>query len=235
MTSADRLDLLVDEAGYFHHSFFSLWALHRFAPPQTRRRLEQQVRVELEAQIEKPKAEVGANFLVALDSHRHLHLIPFIFEAVVEAALDWQSPRVRITREPFLLGTGSLMATSPLSYVKRLLLGTLSKGHRAVLDRHDIAYPDYFVGLQYTGRMSPAVVDAALRRIRLDRVARSVEILFHPGQAVRGEEPIWSRYPAFRKYYFSEWRKFESDGVRGADLKACLERHASPNQEQKNA
>ena len=71
-------------------------------------------------------------------------------------------------------------------------------------------------------------MDASLRRIRALSGGGagdvSVEIVFHPGGAAPGEEAIWARYPALRAYYFSPWRRFESDGLRSPEMAACLAR-----------
>ena len=69
-------------------------------------------------------------------------------------------------------------------------------------------------------------MDASLRRIRAlsggDGGDVSVEILFHPGGAAPGEETIWAGYPELVAYYFSPWRRFESEGLRSPEMAACL-------------
>jgi hypothetical protein len=76
--------------------------------------------------------------------------------------------------------------------------------------------------------MSAAAVDIALRRIDARSAADgrdvSVEILFHPGGAAPGEETVWTRYPWVRAYYYSPWRRRESEVLRGPELAACLRR-----------
>ena len=77
----------------------------------------------------------------------------------------------------------------------------------------------------FAGRMSPALVAAALARLDW-RNDTTIEILFHPGGASEGEQRIWDRYPSLGRYYFSYWRSFESETLRSDALRTCLEGYA---------
>ena len=105
-----------------------------------------------------------------------------------------------------------------------VLLNSLSKRYRDTLDARGIEYPDYLVGLLFTGRMSAAILESALKRIASRSTDVLVEVLFHPGGASVEEKNIWARYPGYEKYYFSKWRNLESENVRSEALKRCLER-----------
>jgi hypothetical protein len=186
------------------------------------------VRTELKAQVEKVRDAVGRNIPLRLDSHQHPHHIPFVFRIVADLCRDLPAAGMRLVREPFFVDTRALRRHSLGGVGKHALLNALSARHRPELAARGIASDDWFVGALLTGRMSPSAVDASLRRIRAlsrgDAGNVSVEILFHPGGAVPGEEAIWARYPAIRAYYFSPWRRFESEGLRSPEMAACLER-----------
>jgi len=225
---AGQLDLLVDAEGLLRHGFMSLWRAHALATGATRTRLEAQVRAELSAQVEKVRGAVGRDVPLRLDSHLHLHHIPFVFRIVADLCRGLPGAGMRLVREPFFVDTRGLQRHTLGGFGKRALLNALAARHRPELTTRAIASDDWCVGVLLTGRMSPSAVDASLRRIRAlsggDAGKVSVEILFHPGGAAPGEESIWARYPALRAYYFSPWRRFESDCLRSPEMAALLAR-----------
>lgn len=222
------LDLLVDAGGVLRHTFTSLWRAHALATAATRARLEAQVRAELYAQAEKVRNAMGREVPLRLDSHEHPHHIPFVFRIVADLCRDLPAAGMRLAREPFFVDACGLRRHTLAGFAKHTLLNALSARHRPELAARGIASDDWFVGALLTGRMSPSAVDASLRRVRALSGGNagnvSVEILFHPGGAVPGEEVIWARYPAIRAYYLSPWRRFESEGLRSPEMAACLER-----------
>ncbi len=228
LVSSRKLDLLVDAEGLLRHSFQSLWRAHALASAVTRARLEAQVRAELDAQVEKVRDTVGRDVPLRLDSNQHFHHIPFVFRIVADLCRDSPAAGMRLVREPFFVDTHGWRRHTLGGVGKHALLNALAARHRPELAVRGIASNDWFVGALLTGRMSPSAVDAALRRIGAlsggDAGNVSVEILFHPGGAAPGEEAIWARYPALRAYYFSPWRRFESEGLRRPEMAACLAR-----------
>jgi predicted glycoside hydrolase/deacetylase ChbG (UPF0249 family) len=225
---AGELDLLVDARGLLRNSFLSLWRAHALATAATRARLEAQVRAELSAQAEKVRDAVGRDVPLRLDSHQHLHHIPFVFRIVADLCRDFPAAAMRLVREPFFVVTRELRRHTLGGVARHALLNALAAPRRPELAARGITSDDWVVGVLLTGRMSPGAVDAALRRIRAlsggDAGNVSVEILFHPGGAAPGEEGIWARYPAVADYYFSPWRRFESEGLRSPEMVVCLER-----------
>jgi predicted glycoside hydrolase/deacetylase ChbG (UPF0249 family) len=113
-----------------------------------RGRLE--VYAELKAQIEKIRA-AGLR-LSHLDSHKHTHLIPSVFRAVVKLADEFSIPWVRL---PPL---GNL-------YYRRLAQGKT------------VRMTDHFVGFQLTGSLTEETFARALRKIG-DGIT---EFMCHPG------------------------------------------------------
>jgi predicted glycoside hydrolase/deacetylase ChbG (UPF0249 family) len=226
---AGELGLLVDAEGFLHHSFPSLWRAHALAAPAVRARLEAQVRAELYAQAAKVREAVGRDLPLRLDSHQHLHHIPFVFRIVADLCRDLPAAGLRLVREPAFVVLRTLGPHMLGGVAKHALLNALARRHRADAKARGIAIDDWFVGILLTGRMSPDAVDAALRRIRArsggDDASVSVEILFHPGGGAPGEEEaVWVRYPELADYYSSPWRAFESRALRSPEMAACLER-----------
>lgn len=218
---AAGLGLLVGNDGLLRSSFQSLLRAHTFGSAKLRSALEAQVRTELTAQVERVRAAVGPGVALRLDSHQHLHHLPFIFRIVTQLCGALPAA-MRLAREPFFAGRHSLSGLA-----KHALLNALSASHRKTLRARGIASDDYLVGLLRTGRMTPAAVDKALGRLRARSQKSSelsVELLFHPGGAAPGEEAIWARYPALAAYYFSPDRRAESEALRSPAMAACLAR-----------
>jgi predicted glycoside hydrolase/deacetylase ChbG (UPF0249 family) len=228
LAPAGDLDLLVDREGYLRHGFASLWRAHALAGPATRARLEAQVRRELYAQATRVREAVGRDAPLRLDSHQHLHHIPFVFRIVADLCCELPAPGMRLVREPFFVDVSALRRHTAGGVAKHGLLNALGRRLRAEARARGIAVDDWFVGILLTGRMSPGAVDAALRRIRArtrrDNADVSVEILFHPGSAAPGEEALWVRYPEFAAYYGSRWRRLESAALRSPEMAECLGR-----------
>jgi hypothetical protein len=226
LSPAREVDLLVDEAGRFRHDFVSLWRAHALSSPRERARLAGQVRAELARQIARLQAATGGAGPIALDGHRHVHLIPFVLREVLAACDRGSVARVRVVREPLYLapgGGGSFLAPN---LARHTLLHALSARARRLLAARGVAHPDWFVGVLYSGQMSPAVVEAALGRIRAreTRDDAEIEVLFHPGGAAPDEAGLWAHHRDQHAFYTSAQRARESEGVRSAAMRACLAR-----------
>jgi predicted glycoside hydrolase/deacetylase ChbG (UPF0249 family) len=166
--------LLVDGNGFFRWRFLALLASMTVA---RRAALLDQVAVELEAQLQRiVKDGVRPDHI---DGERHVHLIPGIFELVVDAAKRHRVPFVRCGAD---IGPG-LMTASQLPQlvvnggaVKSWLLGSLTKRARRHLGS-DVAATDHFASYLYSGRP-----DLFLRRFFEHPPERGVtEIMVHPG------------------------------------------------------
>jgi chitin disaccharide deacetylase len=225
---AGDLDLLADSRGLLRHSFPSLWKAHTLGNAATRARLEAQVRTEFYAQAEKARDALGRDVPLRLDSHQHVHHIPFVFRIVADLCRDLPAVGLRMVREPLFVSLRGLRRHTLGGLARHALLNALAARHRAELAARQIACDDWVVGILLTGRMSAAAVEAALGRIwaRVGPASaeQSVEVLFHPGGAAPGEEAIWASYPSLRAYYYSPWRRAESESLRGPEMAACLER-----------
>ncbi|PKQ16548.1 MAG: hopanoid biosynthesis associated protein HpnK [Actinobacteria bacterium HGW-Actinobacteria-7] len=121
-----------------------------------------QVEAELRAQIQHVLA---AGLTPAhLDSEKHLHLWPSMFDVVCKLAVEFGIPEVRTVREP--------LGAKPIP----LMLGVFSARNAGVAHRHGISTSDSTVGVTY-----PPIDDAALERILRSARGSRVEFVVHPG------------------------------------------------------
>jgi predicted glycoside hydrolase/deacetylase ChbG (UPF0249 family) len=168
-----RVPLLVDARGRFRWRFVSLLVA---AGVRRRRDLLDQIRLEVEAQF----ARLAQDGIRAdhVDSERHVHLIPGVFECVADAARRHGVRFIRAGRDrgfahfkardvPALIASGG--------FAKSALLSRLAARGRTRLDTH-LTCADYVMSYLYTGRIDTVLPDV-LRRAR----PGVTEVMVHPG------------------------------------------------------
>jgi hypothetical protein len=205
-----RVPLLVGEDGFFRRQFVSLLCA---ATGPGRGPFLEQVEIELEAQLQRMLA-AGLR-PDHINSERHVHLIPGVFERVVAAARRHDVRFVRLGRD---LATGllDLRDLPPLllsgGFVKLGLLSLLSRRNAAWLDDRTRS-TEFLASYLYTGR-----VDLLLPRI-LDRSRHTglTEIMVHPGvpEESRGLN-LGNR----------EFERYLASKDRGREMQACIEARA---------
>ena len=233
VSSAEDIPLLVDKNGFFSNSFFSLWFRYLVGTNEKRKRMREQVAKELDAQISKiiQSFSKAASFEVNIDSHQHVHFVPFVFDALLSLIDKHHIKYIRLCNEPFSFcfkGQEWYKNYLGLNLTKHLLLKLLSAKYAPMLDKMGVTHPNYFVGVLFTGRMSVDYIRAVFDRITPNR-DDVVEVLLHPCKAGVGEEPLWTNNAFLKGYYFSRFRDREMAAAtdkRLAQAVATLERKA---------
>lgn len=188
-----------------------------------RHELKCQIQQEFSAQIEKVAASLGKNQGFCLDSHQHTHLIPFVFDALLELHERFHFSYIRIPEEPFFLaydGIKSLKNYFGSGIIKHGLLNFLSRYPRQRLQEMKIEFCQRFLGVLFTGNMRPPIVRAALKSLEQKCLENKiVEIVMHPGGAMEGEEALWKNKIGLREYYYSPWRRLEREALKSEEFK----------------
>lgn len=113
---------------------------------------------ELRAQIEKI---IAAGIRPThLDSHKHTHIAPKVFRAMVRLAHEFRIPFVRLPLDTTLPGVSAL----------RWIYKRLARGC-------DVQMTDYFMGFRLTGRLNERTLAAALELLS----DGTTEFMCHPG------------------------------------------------------
>lgn len=188
--SAPQLGL-TDAQGNLTARFPSL-LLHSFLPGRKARK--NWLKQELSAQIQAVASHLPADTALRLDSHAHYHMLPVVFDALMEVIRE-ESLNVSFVRIPreypmlYLRHWNQLQDFSPINLVKVLILNVLSLRNR-------IRHRDYlrqlekklFLGVFLSGSMHRSNVEAILPdAIQLaQKKGWNLEILAHPGGV---EEP----------------------------------------------
>ncbi len=99
-----------------------------------------------------------------LDSHKHTHIAPAVFRALVRLAREFGIPFVRLPVD------SSVPFTAWACTVAR-------RFYRAYASRHQVRMTDHFLGLRLTGSLTVETFAAALRRVP----EGVTEFMCHPG------------------------------------------------------
>lgn len=161
-----------------------------------KKELQKELSMEIAAQITRVKDNLPEDVELRLDSHQHTHMIPVVFDAMLEATdslgLTDRISFVRVSKEPLwiFLTTKGVRGTFPvINIIKNVLLNMLSGRAERILEKKGIAYGGLW-GLIMTGKMDRARVDRILPK--LEKYARKgdryIEILCHPGIVLESEK-----------------------------------------------
>jgi hopanoid biosynthesis associated protein HpnK len=139
------------------------------------------IEAELRNQIQKI---VSAGVHVThLDGHKHIHLLPPIFDVVLRLAREFGIQCVRCPIEPATSALGPLQSgrRGRLRMAKQYLLAralsSLAGWQREKVARAGLHCPDHFYGLSQTGFLDREL----LERMILEVPAGTSEIMCHPG------------------------------------------------------
>ena len=205
---------LVDCHGHLKRSF-GQWFLLSLLPRRhpSRRRIETQLGLEVDAQIERFRGFCG-DAPIHLDGHQHIHLVPMVLKAVLARAGTTGITWMRLTEEPLPTGLplrcwGDALRQSGL--LKWLVLQVLSRRAKPAIMRCGLASNQSFAGVLFTGQMAGAPMLAAWRELSSTKPQAGATpplLLAHPG----GPLDIDLRQVGFgvsQPFAASSWRQRE--------------------------
>jgi predicted glycoside hydrolase/deacetylase ChbG (UPF0249 family) len=204
VTSPACIPLLVNHIGCFRYGFVGLWKAFTLSSKETRDALRRQIRLEVGAQIKKCFEAAGFVGSFRLDSHTHVHMIPPLFDIVLEFVNQYEISYIRIPHERLINGRMASM-----NGLKQILLRLLSRQAEKKLKGLDISCCRQFVGILYSGHMHQ--VDLSLIFDRFAGEQGIVEVLFHPGGAVPEEVSLPD--VCFKSFYLSPARSKEASAL----------------------
>lgn len=187
-----RPGLLTGKSGTFRVTFGSL-LLHSCLPDRNKYRAA--LREEIKSQLQAAEPYLSGRPL-HIDSHAHYHMIPVVFDALMDVLTENKLPvsYIRIPREPiglYLRHWTELKGLRPINLVKALVLNLLAgrnlHKYRSFMETLE---KRVFLGVMLSGRMSYSNV-SALRKdaaALAERRGWSLEILAHPGGVYEPED-----------------------------------------------
>lgn len=231
----EDVNMLVNEKGMFHISFFQILFISLFGMPAKKRMLHRQIKTELQTQLMRMLPYVSE---LRIDSHQHYHMIPLVLDCIleivaelpkIEAGKEWLSGKkpeiafLRIPAEPltpFLKQPGLYLTYRPINLVKNLVLNSL-----AFLDRRKLRFikkrSAVFFGILLSGKMDLERVERLLPEFRKISEKRNIplEILCHPGGVEHPDKLMDLENEDCVAFYKSQGRKIEKQMLCGISQK----------------
>ncbi len=214
LSQSEQVEMLLSEDGRFRDSFVKLFFRSLL---WRRKELKAQLRQELRAQVRFWKSIMGEETPVYIDSHQHIHMIPLVFQTLMEVVEEERLhvACMRIPAEPAMpyLMTPSLYLTyTPQGLMKHCLLRVLALVNRKEIKKSKIP-TTYFMGVMFSGRMTETNIKKLLPwYLKIaEKKGKNIEIGLHPGYVKQGEEILKGIREDFRAFYLSHRRNIEYD------------------------
>lgn len=205
--------------------FLSSYSLNRDS-------VKNEIKKEIKEQIDKTQKVIDKCIKIAkenkvkcnqkyirIDSHMHTHLIPVVWDALVEAIKEnnYKVEYIRNPKEPlmpFLKKTDLYKTYSPINIVKNRILMFYSKKVDEYCLRNNLNTM-YMWGLIMSGHMDFDRIEKVypLMKEYADNKGRNLEVLFHPGLALSSEKSIEMSDENFINFNSSLNRHIEKDAV----------------------
>ena len=192
LSPVEEVPDLVDADGNFDVSFMEL--MLNCVLPGPKKSLKEQIKKEFKLQIDNCLKYFPDGKGIRLDSHRHYHAIPIVFDAldelIREEGYDVISVRIPQERPEFYRHILRFEYLKPINVVKTILLYMLCRidglRHRGLYD----SYASDFSGVMFSGHMTYKNLVRILGNISANRGAfkDNIELLFHPGAVLEEED-----------------------------------------------
>jgi len=190
---------LIDSQGKYKYNFPAYLLLSFFGNS----RIKNAVYYELNYQYKILK-QAGVK-IVHLDSHDHVHMVPWLFEIICKFCKKNNVRYVRVANEPIFYRNWKTVF-SIKSILKHLLLKWLSQYNLRTLQKHNLTTANAFYGILNTNNMDSRAILEALKHARKNRL-ETIEILSHPAIININSFPYTS--PFIKKYSNSRNRTIE--------------------------
>lgn len=211
-----EVSMLVNQAGILKHTFVSLLVLWMNSSSSRRHVLVRQIETEWRAQVRRAKGMCAPRAVNAVDSHTHVHMLPFLFPIALSLAEEEHIKEIRISREPLFV-SGRLEEILRVQFLKNIvkhsLLRFLARKADRLRQRTSISSGGALVGVFYSGMMSEAAARAGIQAAKRSG-EESAEVVFHIGRARENESSRWSHMPRFSSFVLSPQRDKEFEALR---------------------
>ncbi len=209
---------LIDDKGCFCITYGKLikaWLL-----PVYGHRIRGQIKSELTLQILRCLPYFPEEEGIRIDSHRHFHMVPFIFdllsEIISEQGLKVSYIRIINEKMVFYRGIGRFEYLKPLNIIKVLLLNSFS-----LIDRlwHGELWrlgDKDFASILFSGCMTKKNLGIILKNIERnpEGVRENIELMFHPGAVLEREDLKCIMDPEDRDYMSHPLRSREAEALK---------------------
>lgn len=176
-----------------YSTFARLFMSKRFGPSEARTEIQAQIDRVIAAGIEPTH----------IDSHQHLHMLPGIFDIVLDLALDSGIRVIRVPLEQGGPGPGGFSAR----IIQTWVLSRISRMRLRQVNDAGLHSADWFWGLGVSGKMNEANLTDTISRLR----PGVNEIMCHPGIS----DPKTRAHYRWGYSWDDELAALQSDSIRG--------------------
>jgi hypothetical protein len=219
LSAPSSVPLLADQNGIFCVGFGELLFCPLFGK---RNAYKQQLKQELSAQIHALQPVFQEkNLPLRIDGHAHWHMIPVVFDALMEVIRDEQFPvsYIRIPAEPasvYWKNLFRILPFPPINIIKSVLLSILAKINLRRWNRMIRQMEEHvFLGVLLSGcfdlrRMRAVLPDA---EALAEKRGCGLELLAHPGAVCERKDIDRVTNESDRRFFTSPARAWEADGL----------------------
>ena len=129
---------------------------------------------ELRAQVERHLELVG--YLNHIDGHLNFHVHPVLADILVNLAVEYKVPCIRLPRERVMTTLRLRRDHAPRKLIESIIFRTLSRRTRRLMTERGLTSTDWVFGLHQSGHLSEDYVVGVIDRIR----DGATELYFHP-------------------------------------------------------
>ncbi len=219
LAGAENVPELVDDTGCFDKSFIRFFQWNYTKRGAGRRRIVRQIKAEITAQLRAVTSQCDYR-ITAIDSHQHYHMIPIVFDALMDVLSENEFEHLRIRQiripvdpaAPLMHSAQMLRGVPVMNWVKWCILKIYAGRNKKVLQNKGIETPVFF-GMFYTCEMKKEVVEALLPAYKAYAVKRDqdLELMFHPGNLTARYELLDARSNELADFYMSDNRYYEAE------------------------
>jgi chitin disaccharide deacetylase len=178
MLDASRLGAAVRGSGEFINSPVAAGMRYYFD-----RSMRTVMTDELRAQVERHLELVG--YLHHIDGHLNFHVHPLFADILVNLAVEYKVPCIRLPRERVMTTLRLRRDNAPRKLVESIIFRTLSRRTRRMMNERGLTSTDALFGLHQSGHLSEDYVVGVIDRIR----GGTTELYFHPAADIGGIPP----------------------------------------------
>lgn len=219
LAGAEEVPALVDDKGYFDKSFIHFFRWNYLKRGAGRHEIVRQLKLEIRAQL-RAVTSVCDYRITAVDSHQHYHMIPIVFDSLMEVLLEEEFEHLRIYQvripvdpaAPLMHDAQMRRGVPKVNWVKWCILKIYAGRNKKVLRDKGMESPVFF-GIFYTCEMKKEVVEALLPAYKAHAVKKGqdLELMFHPGNLTDRHELLDARSKELVAFYMSDNRYYEAE------------------------
>lgn len=180
-----NINLLVNKFGYMNNNFIDLLLKKIFYKKKKFIKLKSEIKKEISLQIEKFKDFFALDYL-SIDSHQHVHNIPFVFQIINNLRSKYKIKHLRLTNEAIHLSDLFNLDFSTVnnkSIVKKFFFNFLNRINH---NSKQLYQKNYSIGLCEKFNHNNTLLYSRLNNF-LAKDFNFLEIFCHPGKALKKE------------------------------------------------